>query len=124
MNVSTITMCQNVSTNLDGFWFFPSQLTSPILPFKTCHKLGVGCACGLISLGIFFKFNSIDCGFMVHNVIFHRVLTSFNLCPKPFLHLMEFPWANSSSFWLAKVVKIRADEKGDNLSYLLAEKEP
>jgi hypothetical protein len=25
---------------------------------------------------------------------------------------------------LAKVVKIRADEKGDNLSYLLAEKEP
>jgi hypothetical protein len=55
MNVSMVTKCQNASTNLDGFWFLPSQLTSPFLPLKTCHKLGVGCAHGLIGLDIFFS---------------------------------------------------------------------
>jgi Mn2+/Fe2+ NRAMP family transporter len=44
-----------VLANLDGFWIFHSQLTSPIPPFETYHKPCVGCACGLIGLGIFFS---------------------------------------------------------------------
>jgi len=37
---------------------------------------------------------------------------------------MEFPWASSSSFLLAKVMQVGVDEKGHNLSHLLAKGKP
>ncbi len=111
--------------NLDGFWIFHSQLTSPIPPFETYHKLGLGCACGLIGLGVFFSsLVALIVALWSTSIVLQPALTSFRPCLEPSLHLMEFPWASSSSFLLAKVVQVGADEKGHNLSHLLAKGKP
>jgi hypothetical protein len=34
---------------------FPFLISKTHLPLKTCHNPSVGCACGLIGLGIFFS---------------------------------------------------------------------
>jgi len=56
-----------------------------------------------------------------HCVVRHSTLVSFRPRPKPFMRLMEFLLTNF--FWLARVVQVRDDEKGHNLSHLFAKKE-
>jgi hypothetical protein len=111
--------------NLNGFWLFHSQLTSPIPPSKNTITQVQDVIMVWSILAYFSQVQQLwlwVCG--AHLVILQPALTSFRPCPEPFIHLMEFPWASSSFFLLAKVVQIGVNEKGHNLSHLLAERKP
>jgi len=107
------------------FLLFHFQLTSPILPFKTHHKPGVGGACGLISLNIFFS--SSTTLIMALWTTSYRSSSNFNfLSPlsKTFSAFDGIPLGKFIFFLLAKVMQVGADEKGHNLSHLLAKEKP